>query len=46
MTVTFTITDDNSYSLAFLEYIKKLDFIKNIRIKEKKATSVKPIEED
>ena len=46
MTVTFTITDDNSYSLAFLEYIKKLDFIKNIKIKDKKATSIKPIEED
>ena len=46
MTVTFTITDDNSYSLAFLEYIKKLDFIKNIKIKEKKTTSVKSFEED
>ena len=46
MTVTFTITDDNSYSLAFLEYIKKLDFIKNIKIKDKKATSIKPLEED
>ena len=39
-------TDDNSYSLAFLEYIKKLDFIKNIKIKEKKTTSVKPLEDD
>ena len=37
MTITFTITDNTPQSLAFVEYIKKLDFIKITKIKEEKT---------
>lgn len=38
MTITFTITDNTPQSLAFVEYIKKLDFIKITKIKEEKTS--------